>query len=63
MLQPVMRTLLFPVFGRLWRLSPVVTLEEMRSYAASPPSMSFYIGLHTASPGGAHPPDRLAGPS
>ncbi|MGH9901443.1 MAG: alpha/beta fold hydrolase [Pyrinomonadaceae bacterium] len=45
-LQPVMpsitgsaagRTLLFPQFSpRPWRLSPQVTLDEMRSYAASP---------------------------
>ncbi|MDQ6664365.1 MAG: alpha/beta fold hydrolase [Acidobacteriota bacterium] len=34
---PIGRTLLFSQFSpRPWRLSPVVTLEEMRSYAASP---------------------------
>ena len=34
---PVGRMILFPQFSpRPWDLSPVVTLEEMRSYAASP---------------------------
>jgi len=60
---PVGRTLLFPQFSpRPWRLSPQVTLEEMRSYTASP---SFDELLHQLVYGPAQEganPDSTQGP-